>query len=273
MGFFNRFKKQSPPPPEAPKPEAGTMLLPLFSDVISIDAAAETARALYGPDAVKSVDSSHPAIPALTLDLDGQEYFCSCFPMPQPKEVCDFSQVTGGLFSDQERQVILDHKSFLVLAQEGGGTSLADKRRICTTLTRFVGALMEREDAAGVYVNAAQLLISPRVYRMHAGILAQNRDDPSYFPAPLWTGIVHAYSGDRPVIATIGLRDFGFCELCFPEPRSEWPEVHQKLYLMSIFEITGKEIYKNMDTIEFTKGNPAIFKQEGSVLYIIGSGV
>ena len=39
---------------------------------------------------------------------------------------------------------------------------------------------------------------------------------------------------------------------------------------MSIFQITGKELYKNMDTIEFTKGNLSVFKEQEGVLYIIG---
>lgn len=251
-------------------PEKDTFGLLLFADVISAEDVAEAAGNAFGVGAVRSVDRSSPVAPALLLDLEHVEFWCSCMPMPQPKEVCDFTQIQGGLFSEQEREEILNHKSFLVLSQQGGSGTLEDKRRVCCLFTRLAGELMKREDAAGVFINGAGLMISRQVYLKHAAVLEQNLNDPEYFPAPLWIGIVHAYSKETPVIATMGLRQFGFPELCFPNPVSQWPEIHQRLYLMSIFQITGKELYKNMDTIEFTKGNLSVFKEQEGVLYIIG---
>ncbi len=251
-------------------PEQDTFGLLLFAKVLSAEDVAEAARNIFGANAVRSVDKSSPLAPALILNLEQVEFWCSCMPMPQPKEVCDFSQIQGGLFSEQEREEILNHKSFLVLSQQKGSGTLEDKRRICCLFTRLAGELMKREDAVGVFINAASLMISRQVYLRYAAILEENLNDPEYFPAPLWIGIVHAYSKETPVIATMGLRQFGFPELCFSNPVSEWPEIHQKLYLMSIFQITGKELYKNMDTIEFTKGNLSVFKEQDGVLYIIG---
>ena len=251
-------------------PERDTFGLLLFAGVISAEVVAEAAGNVFGAGVVRSIDRSSPVAPALLLDLDHVEFWCSCMPMPQPKEVCDFTQIQGGLFSEQEREEILNHKSFLVLSQQGGSGTLEDKRRVCCLFTRLAGELMKREDAAGVYINGAGLMISRQVYLKYAAVLEQNLKDPEYFPAPLWIGIVHAYSKETPVITTMGLHQFGFPELCFSNPVSQWPEIHQRLYLMSIFQITGKELYKNMDTIEFTKGNLSVFKEQEGVLYIIG---
>ena len=277
MKFFERFSKKHSSQTSREKTqvsntniEPDTFGLLLFAKVLSAEDVAQAARNIFGAKAVRSVDNSSPVVPALILDLEHVEFWCSCMPMPQPKEVCDFSQIQGGLFSGQEREEILNHKSFLVLSQRSGGCTLEDKRRACCLFTRLAGELMKRDDAAGVYINGANLMISRRVYLKHASVLAENLNDAAYFPAPLWVGIVHAFSEGKPVTATMGLRQFGFPELCFVEPAAEWVEIHQRLYMMSIFQITGKELYKNMDTIEFTKGNLSVFKEQNGVLYIIG---
>lgn len=275
MKLFDRFikKKSASSAPGQCSVEADTFGLLLFNRVLGAEDVAEAARKIYGPGAVRSVDDSLSLAPALTLALEGVEFICSCMPMPQPAEVCDFSQIQGGLFSEQEREEILNHKSFLVLSQQGGGRSLEKKRQVCRLFTRLAGALMEREDAVGVFINAAGLMISRRVYLKYAAILEENLNEPEYFPSPLWVGIVQAYSNEMPVTATMGLRQFGFCELAFLEPKSDWAEIHQKLYMMSIFQITGRELYRNMDTIEFTKGNLSVFKEQQGILYIIGGDV
>lgn len=277
MKFFERFSKKHSSHTSREKTqvsdtnlEPDTFGLLLFTKVLSAEDVAQAARNIFGAKAVRSVDNSIPMAPALILDLEHVEFWCSCMPMPQPKEVCDFSQIQGGLFSEQEREEILNHKSFLVLSQRSGGCTLEDKRRVCRLFTSLAGELMKRDDAAGVFINGINLMISRRVYLKHASVLAENLNDATYFPAPLWVGIVQAFSEGKPVIATMGLRQFGFPELCFVEPAAEWAEIHQRLYMMSIFQITGKELYKNMDTIEFTKGNLSVFKEQNGVLYIIG---
>lgn len=39
---------------------------------------------------------------------------------------------------------------------------------------------------------------------------------------------------------------------------------------MSMLQIVGKEVYKNMDTISFSEGELSIFKQNGNKLAVIG---
>lgn len=272
MKFMDRFRKKEKPPVHLERPglDPDTFGLLLFGGIIRADDVAEAASKVYGSNAVCSVDDSRPAMPSLDLELDGVRFTCDCMPMPQPKEICDFSQISGGLFSDEEMDEILKHKSFLVLVQKGGSGNLDEKRNICRLFVRLAAELMQREDALGVYINSANLMISRRAYLNYAAVLENNIDDPEYFPSPLWIGIVHAYSKDTPVISTIGLKQFGFYELAFVKPQEEWPEIHQRLYLMSIFQITEKELYQNMDTIEFTQGNLSVFKEQDGILYIIG---
>ena len=42
---------------------------------------------------------------------------------------------------------------------------------------------------------------------------------------------------------------------------------------MSLFQITGQELYQNMDTIEFTPGNPSVLKELKGALFIVGGQV
>ena len=71
-------------------------------------------------------------------------------------------------------------------------------------------------------------------------------------------------------IYTQGLRDFGFPELEFYKPTQDWAHSYEKLYLMSLLQITGKEVYRNMDTIAFAPGQLSVFKQDGEKLVVIG---
>lgn len=251
-----------------------TLLGFLFSSVVSAEDAAEAARDIWGVEAVCMANSSLSGSNTLSLSLENVEFQCNCYVMPQPKDIYDFSQIKGGLFSDeeeQEKEDILNHKSYLTLSQKGGGSTLEDKRHICRLFTRLAGGLMKREDAVGVFIPASEdLMISRRVYVSYASDLEKYLEVPEYFPAPLWVGIVHCFSAGRPVICTTGLRQFGFLELAFLEPASDWTEVHPKLYLMSIYQITGKDLYKDKDTIVFPDGNKCVFKVELGILYIMG---
>lgn len=278
MGLLDRFRRKKEPVPDSKEPpapgyapEADTMALILLREDIGWTAVSNALEASFGPPA--SVDNSHAQVPAMTICLEGTEFFCSYMPMPHPAEVCDISAAGEGLCSPQEREDILAHKCFLVLAQKGGGETLEKKRNICRLFTRLAGILMELEAAAGVYINSAELLISRRVYLQHTAVLEKNWEDLEYFPAPLWVSIRSGQKGEASLVGTWGLKQFGFPELWFLDAKSPWPELHEKLYLMSIFQITGRERYRNTDTIMFTPGAPAVFKELNGALFIVGGGV
>lgn len=282
MGFFDRFKRkntpepaaQTPPaPPPGPAPEADTKAVILLGRDIGWAAVSKAVEARFGSQALVSTDTSAPNAPAMTLRLEGVEFFCSYLAMPYPAQVYDLSSLSEGLFFPQEREELLANRAFLVLAQTGGGASLAEKRMVCRLFTRLAGALTQLEGAVGVFVPEAELLVSRRVYLQHAAILEKNWADPEYFPAPLWISIRSGQKGEFPMVGTWGLKQFGFLELWFLDAKSPWPELHEKLYLMSIFQITGQELYQNMDTIEFTPGNPSVFKELKGALFIVGGCV
>ena len=278
MGLFNRFKKKTPEPaPEWPKPpKEDTMAILLMDRVLdSIDPAIALLQRAFGDSAVSDIDHSHPLVPAFTVKVDGLEFWCSYLPMPVPQEEQDIAaKAQYNLFlSPEEQEAFCHHKSFWVLAQKGGGASLEEKRRVCRLFTRLAGALTQLDGAVCVFVPGAELLISRRVYLQHAAILEKNWEDPEYFPAPLWIAIRSGQKGEASLVGTWGLRQFGFLELWFLDAKSPWPELHEKLYLMSIFQITGRELYQNMDTIAFTPGNPSTFKELNGALFIVGGGV
>ena len=280
MGFLDRFKRKKEPAtaPEAPAgpgsaPEPDTAAVILLGEDAGWAAVTKAVEERFGAQALVSTDNSAPNAPAMTIRLEGVEFFCSYLAMPHPAEVYDLSSLQEGLFSPQEREEMLAHKAFLVLAQKGGGTSLAEKRRVCRLFTRLAGALAGLDGAAGVFLTSAELLISRRVYLYHAAILEKNWEDPEYFPVPLWISIRSGQKGEVPMVGTWGLRQFGFLELWFLDAKSPWPELHEKLYLMSMFQITGRELYRDTDTIEFTPGNPSVFKELKGALFIVGGGV
>lgn len=280
MGFLDRFKRKKEPAtaPEAPAgpgsaPEPDTAAVILLGEDVGWAAVTKAVEERFGAQALVSTDNSAPNAPAMTIRLEGVEFFCSYLAMPHPAEVYDLSSLQEGLFSPQEREELLSHRAFLVLAQKGGGTSLAEKRRVCRLFTRLAGALAGLDGAAGIFLTSAELLISRRVYLYHAAILEKNWEDPEYFPVPLWISIRSGQKGEVPMVGTWGLRQFGFLELWFLDAKSPWPELHEKLYLMSMFQITGRELYQDTDTIEFTLGNPSVFKELKGALFIVGGGV
>ena len=191
MGFLDRFKRKKEPAtaPEAPAgpgsaPEPDTAAVILLGEDAGWAAVTKAVEERFGAQALVSTDNSAPNAPAMTIRLEGVEFFCSYLAMPHPAEVYDLSSLQEGLFSPQEREELLSHRAFLVLAQKGGGTSLAEKRRVCRLFTRLAGALAGLDGAAGVFLTSAELLISRRVYLYHAAILEKNWEDPEYFPVP-----------------------------------------------------------------------------------------
>lgn len=277
MGLFDRFKYKKPQPEasaKSPKPTAGapveadTSAVILMGKDIGWNAISTAVEIQFGPKALLSVDHSHPQAPAMYFELEGVKFFCSYLPMPHPPQVCDFSAIEDGLFSRDEKEAILGNRAFLVLAQQGGGTSLKEKARVCRLFTQLAAVLLDVESALGIYVTSSELLISRRVYLRYAEILEQNLQDPDYFPVPLWVSIRQGQKGEIPLTGTWGLRQFGLLELWFLAPSADRAEIHQRLYLMSTFEIAGKELYLDTDTIQFTPGRTSVFKELNGALFI-----
>jgi len=271
MGLFDRFKKKKSPAPEPV--EASTAAKLLFSGT-SIDTGALSAAVAreFGEGALGEVSQDHPAVTSFLVRADGLEFWCAHMALPLPPEEGDVPSLlnSSNFLTPEEAEAAASHKSFLLAAQKGGGTSLAEKRRVCLLFTRLCGALMELEGAAAYFNADAHLLVGRSFFLHHAEILRKNAQDPDYFPAPLWVALSRGNNQGHTAIGTDGLRQFGFPELFFLDPKEDWPQVCEKLYLMSIFQITGKEVYRDGESIAFDPEHPAVFRQLRDRLAIIG---
>lgn len=202
MSFFDRFKKKtasdSDPWPQPPK--ADTMCLVLMDRVLEdIEPAAALLKSSFGNQTVGEIDRSHPRIHTFTATLDGLESWCSYLPMPVPADTLDVASAAqyGLLLSDEEKEAFVNHKSFWMLAQKGGGASLEEKRRVCWTFSQLCAALLGQEGAVGVHsVGRGGLLIGKGHYlqlELMEGKTADNGE--GYFPVPLWVWVYGSYEG------------------------------------------------------------------------------
>jgi len=288
MGFLDRFKKKSQPTPEkppetvstaAPGPslKADTMCLLLMDRVLEdIDPAVELLRKAFGKAAAGNVDHSHPRVPALTVTADGLEFWVSYLPMPVPINSADIPTAAryAFLLTDGEKAAFTAHKSFWMLAQKGGGTSLAEKRRVCWAFSQLCAALMDLDGAVGINpVNRGGLLVSKRhILQQWEQMAGKTWDNAGgFFPVPLWVWIYGTSENGKDVIRTCGLEDFGLPELGFFNPERPVDELLNLLYSMSCLQITGKQRYRNMALVPLDEKTEVVCKEENGVLYFIGA--
>ncbi len=276
MGLFDRFKKdrpeKAPPLPPPPPVEADTAAKLLFTrQEISPEEIEKAVTGRFGPGALSEMQTDHPVVTSFLVRIEGMEFWCAHMALPLPPEEGDIPKLLtfSRFVTREEAEALGGQASFFLIVQKGGGTGLAGKRRACVLHSRLCGALMELPGAAGYLPSGISLLLGPRYFLHHAGVLEREWQDPDYFPAPLWVHLFQGREEEKPVTGTLGLGQFGLLELSFFDPKEEWAEVFEKLYLMSIFCITGKEVYKDKDTIAFAPERHAVFKQTGQQLMII----
>ena len=276
MGLFDRFKKKAPEPaPEWPKPpREDTMALLLMDRVLEdIDPAIERLKKAFGDSAVSDIDRSHPQVPAFTVTVDALEFWCSCLPMPVPREEQDIAaKAQHNLFlKPEEREAFCNHKSFWVIAQKGGGKTLEGKRRACWNFSLLCAALLELEGAVGVSVINTALLVSRENYLSYR-VQMEDRswNDPDWFPVPLWLWFYRGLQEEKPTVQTQGLTEFGLPELAFFDPKLPVQDVLNYLFTMSSWQITGKQLYQNMALIPLTEEVEVVSKQDGDTIFFIG---
>lgn len=278
MGLFDRLRKKKPeegaglPPPPVEADTAAKLLFTRGS--IGGEELREAVTRRLGADAIGELDSSHPAVTSFLVRLEGVEFWCAHMALPLPPEEGDIPGMLeySQFVNREERAALAEQRSFLLVVQKGGGTTLAEKRRVALLFTRLCAALMELDGAAGYLNTGANLLVGRSFFLHHAGVLERNRNDPEYFPAPLWVSISQGNNHGHIAYGTDGLCRFGFPDLFFLDPSEEWAEVYQKLYLMAIFQITGKAVYRDGDTIAFDPDKPnAVIKQFQNRLAVVGA--
>jgi len=289
MGFFDRFKKKPRPapekPPETPSKAApdislkeDTMALLLMDRVLDgIDPAVDLLRKAFGDKAVGDIDTSHPRVPACTVTLDGLEFWVSYLPMPLPPSDLDVPTAAkyNIFLSPEEKAAFAAHKSFWVLAQKGGGTSLPEKRRVCWTFSKLCAAMLDLDGAIGVNPkNRGGLLVSKRSYLNYAAQMEKTAWDngDGYFPVPLWVWLYITEEKGRQTIQTCGMNDFGLPEMAFYDPKLPVPTLMNYLFTMSSRQITQREVpYRNAIVVPLNEHTEVVCKEENGVLYFIGA--
>ncbi|MBD5136554.1 MAG: hypothetical protein HDT39_11435 [Lachnospiraceae bacterium] len=280
MGLFSKLKNKkvhnkshfTSEPISAPVTNTGATVL-FNKPTIDVKEFETAITKKFGAKSIIKIDNSHPSVTHLTLHIDNIDVICSYMPFALPQEEWDIQELLSinHYISKDEQKSFVEHKSFCLITEIGGGKTLEGKRSVCIALTKLCGVLLMMESAAGVYVSAANLLIGKKMYLNHVSITEQQTGNAEYFPTILWILVYPAYTDDgASTIETYGLEQFGFLELVFYNPKEEWSQSYEKLYIMSTLQITGKEIYKNMDTISFSNDDISIFKQNGKKLNVIG---
>ncbi|MCM1185199.1 MAG: hypothetical protein NC251_07065 [Lachnoclostridium sp.] len=278
MSLFDRFKKKEGSAQGSQPPVADTQCLLLMDRVLEdIESAARQLKSIFGEQAVGEIDHSHPRVPAFIATIEGLEFWCSYLPMPIPADTADIpaSAQYNFLLTDEEKQDFIGHKSFWVLAQKGGGTSLEEKRRVCWVFSTLCAALLEQEGAVGVKIEGrGGLLVSKRHYLQQRELMEgkQPANDEGYFPVPLWVWVYGSYQGETPIIRTMGLKDFGLPELGFYNPRQfNTGELLNFLYSMSCLQITGRQLYRNAAVIPLDEKTEVVCKRDKDVLFFFGA--
>lgn len=280
MGLFDRFKKK--PEADTPQwpqpPRADTMCLVLMDRVLEdIEPAATHLKEVFGAEAVGAVDRGHPIVSSFSVTIEGLEFWVSYLAMPVPPDTADIATASkyALLLSEEEKAAFAGHRSFWMLAQKGGGTSLAEKRRACWVFSLLCAALMELEGTVGATpVNRGGLLVSRRHYLQQREMMEGKTWDNKggFFPAPLWVWVYGTTSdGGKPVIQTQGLDDFGLLELGFFDPERPVNELLDLLYAMSCLQITERQLYRNMALVPLDEKTEAVCKQDGNILLFIGA--
>ncbi|MCI8303755.1 MAG: hypothetical protein HFF52_03910 [Lawsonibacter sp.] len=275
MGLFDRFKKKESAQ-EGPKPpKADTMCLLLMDRVLEdIGPVVGRLQEAFGAQSVSDIDTSHANAPSFIVTVDGLEFWCVYPHMPVPKDEMDIPLAAqNNLFlSPEVRQDFCDHKSFWVIVQKGGGTTLENKRRTCWTFSLVCAAFLELEGAVGVCPNENGLLVSRENYLFQRTQMEGRAwDDPEYFPVTLWIWLYRGLHEDKPTVETWGLKEFGLPELGFFNPELPVQDILNYLFTMSCFQITGRQLYRNMALVPLTGETEVVGKQNGDKIYFIGA--
>ena len=120
-------------------------------------------------------------------------------------------------------------------------------------------------------VTNTALLVSRENYLSYRARMEEiGRDDPDWFPVPLWIWFYRGTEEDKPTIQTQGLTEFGLPELGFFAPELPPQDTLNYLFTMSSWQITGKQLYRNMALIPLTEELEVVSKQDGDTIFFIG---
>lgn len=216
-----------------------------------------------------TLEISQDKLLSVIVHREDTSFICTLMPFAVPDQEVE-SQVPYNSLTPEGEKALNGHQAFLVVA--GKDIDISRKREACLFFNRLCGAFMRMEEAVGMYMGGAGLLLEKEIYLKHVGIIESPvSDNQEYFPAPLWIRILLYMDQKRKMARTSGLTEFGYPDVCIYNTHQEPEILYQQLYLMAIEEITGKNIYRNGDRIWISDGTEAVCKLNDGVLYIIGT--
>lgn len=261
-------QNQNAPQDQQPLENSRTLLAfaLLQSADLNEEALADHIRGEFGN---AEVELSRDKLLSLIVHTGGAQFICTLMPFPMPDQEVENLFPYNSLSKEGEEK-LASHQAYFVIA--GNGFSISGKREACLSFNRLCGAVMGLEQAVGVYMGGAGLLLEKEVYLKHVNIIkSETGKDPDYFPAPLWTRVLLYMEGKKKMARTNGLNEFGFPDVCIYDTHQEPGILYQQLYMLAIEEITGRGIYENGDLIRVSENTEAVCKLSDGVLYIIGT--
>ncbi|WP_373266049.1 hypothetical protein [Hungatella hathewayi] len=216
-----------------------------------------------------SLEISREKLFSVIVHREDLSFICTLMPFAVPDQEVE-SQVPYNSLTPEGEKALTGHQAFLVVA--GKDIDIRRKRESCLFFNRLCGVFMRMEEAAGMYMGGAGLLIEKEIYLKHVEIIESPvSENQEYFPAPLWIRVLLYMDQERKMARTSGLTDFGHPDVCIYNTHQEPEILYQQLYLMAMEEITGKSIYRSGDQIWTSDGTEAVCKLNDGVLYIIGT--
>lgn len=216
-----------------------------------------------------NLEISRDKLLSVIVHREDTAFICTLMPFAVPDQEVE-GQVPYNSLTPEGEKALTGHQAFLVVA--GKDIDISRKREECLFFNRLCGVFMRMEEAAGMYMGGAGLLIEKEIYLKHVGIIESPvSENQEYFPAPLWIRVLLYMDKDRKMARTSGLTDFGYPDVCIYNTHQEPEILYQQLYMMAIEEITGKSIYRNGEQIWIRDGMEAVCKLNDGVLYIIGT--
>lgn len=141
----------------------------------------------FGPDT--AIEVSRDKLFSVIVSREEAQFICTLMPFAVPDHEVEKLFPFHSLSPEAELEMGR-HQAFLIIA--GNGFELEKKREACLAFNRLCGAVMRLEQAVGMYMGGAGLLLEKETYLRHVEIIKSPvGEDRNYFPAPLRLNIIN----------------------------------------------------------------------------------
>lgn len=170
-----------------------------------------------------------------------------------------------------EKDILVDiksHQSYISITRVD--RPFNDRLKACVIFNKIASVLLMQSNAAGIYLEQLNYLISPLRYARYFGqiVQAESRGE-LFFPIPLWIKIIMIREDSGIKAKTKGLSDFGLCELGLYETRQKPEEIFKVLMQLCDMYLIGQCNFQDGDTIDLMVGKESMFQLQEDILYLV----